>query len=147
MSVKIHDRGADSVTDSRIARVIHYLQQRKRWVTSRELQDELDVPGDLTYYVLHTLYMLDMVELGGQIAGRGRPKLAAQWIGRRTSTALIRTYLVEGSGSSSKGAERTTELVAERDREHGAAGSRGLASEIRAPNGPSEISASNGASS
>ena len=132
MQVKIQPTASgDRVTDRRIAQVITYLQERKRWVTSKELQHELEVPSDLAYHVLHTLYLLDMVELGTTIAGRGRPKLAAQWIGRRTSTNLIQTYLVEGRGSQSKGAAALARKVSEHE----------------ASDETSEISASNGGSS
>lgn len=127
VAVKIHPqehRGND--TDGAIARVINYIQERPRWVTSGELQDKCAVDSKLAYYVMHTLYMLDFVELGSIIAGRGRPKLAAQWIGRRNSTNIIRTYLVEGSGSKT-GQDAVTRTVSERN----------------ASNGPSEISTSN----
>jgi hypothetical protein len=131
IKIRTSSSAGERTTDRRIAQIITYIQERPRWVTSKELQDELKVPSDLVYYVLHTLYMLDKVELGTLAAGRGRPKMAAQWIGRRTSTLAIRTYVVEGSGSQSKGVGPLSRRV----------------SELEASNGASEIEASNGGSS
>ena len=87
-------------TDRDIAALIVYLQEHPRWVTSHELQAELDIGPELAYHALHVLYMMDQVELGGQIAGRGRPKLAAHWIGRRALSRMIATTYVEGRNST-----------------------------------------------
>lgn len=115
MNVRIQptERSKTLKTDRDIAAIIVYLQEHPRWVTSQELQKELGVSAELAYFTMHVLYMMDQVELGGQIAGRGRPKQAAHWIGRRTLSRLIATTVVEGRNSTKLNSQTLKQRVDE----------------------------------
>lgn len=81
----------ETETERRIKSILHFLEDNDRWVTLEELREHTGAPYEAVYYIVQTLKVLEYIEIGGQIQGRGRPKLVVHKLVEK-SMKHLRTF-------------------------------------------------------